>query len=37
MHRQFSILGASLPDGPNRETQLRAAAASALNELDDVK
>lgn len=37
MQRQFSILGAALPDGPNRETQLRAAAESALNELDDVK
>lgn len=37
MQRQFSILGASLPDGPHREMQLRAAAESALNELDDVK
>ncbi|MFA6165215.1 MAG: hypothetical protein WC700_01230 [Gemmatimonadaceae bacterium] len=37
MQRQFSILGAFVPDGPNRETQLRAAAESALNELDDVK
>lgn len=37
MRRQFSILGASIPDGLNRETQLRAAAASALDELDDVK
>ncbi len=37
MQRQFSILGASLPDGPDRETRLRAAAEAALDELDDVK
>lgn len=37
MQRQFSILGGSVPEGPNRETQLRAAAEAALDELDDVK
>lgn len=34
MQRQFSVLGASLPDGPNREAQLRVAAETALDELD---
>lgn len=34
MQRQFSALGASIPDGPNRETRLRVAAETALDELD---
>ena len=34
MQRQFSILGASIPDGPNREARLRVAAETALDELD---
>ncbi len=34
MQRQFSVLGASIPDGPNREARLRAAAETALDELD---
>jgi len=34
MQRQFSVLGASIPDGPNRETRLRGAAEKALDELD---
>lgn len=37
MQRQFSILGASIPDGPSRDARLCAAAESALDELDDVK
>lgn len=34
MQRQFSVLGASIPDGPNRDTRLRVAAETALDELD---
>lgn len=34
MQRQFSVLGASIPDGPNREARLRVAAETALDELD---
>ncbi len=34
MQRQFSVLGASIPDGPNRETRLCVAAETALDELD---
>lgn len=37
MQRQFAILGGSIPEGPSRETHLRAAAEAALDELDDVK
>ena len=37
MQRQFSILGASIPDGPNREARLCLAAETALDELDDTK
>jgi hypothetical protein len=37
MQRQFSILGASIPDGPNREARLCLAAEMALDELDDAK
>jgi hypothetical protein len=37
MQRQFSILGAAIPDGPNREARLCSAAETALDELDDVK
>lgn len=37
MQRQFSVLGAAVPDGTNREAQLRSAAEKALDELDDVK
>lgn len=35
MQRQFSLLGASIPEGPDRDEQLRAAAERALDELDD--
>jgi hypothetical protein len=34
MQRQFSVLGASIPDGPNREARFRVAAETALDELD---
>ncbi|MBW7932008.1 MAG: Smr/MutS family protein [Gemmatimonadaceae bacterium] len=34
MQRQFSLLSASVPDGPDREAQLRAAVMRALYELD---
>ena len=34
MQRQFSVLGASIPEGPNREARLRVAAETALDELD---
>jgi hypothetical protein len=37
MMRQFSVLGASIPPGVNRERQLRAAAAQALAEMDELK
>jgi hypothetical protein len=37
MQRQFSLLGASIPSGPNREAQLRAAASMALDEMDDAE
>lgn len=37
MQRQFSVLSASIPDGPNRETRLRVAAETALDELDGAK
>jgi hypothetical protein len=37
MQRQFSILGAAIPDSPTREARLRAAADTALDELDDTK
>ncbi len=35
MQRQFSVLGATVPAGPNREARLRATAERALDELDD--
>jgi hypothetical protein len=34
MQRQFSVLGASIPDGAHREARFRAAAERALDELD---
>lgn len=34
MTRQFSALGRAIPPGPHREAQLRAAAATALDEMD---
>ncbi|MBA4073050.1 MAG: hypothetical protein C0497_14635 [Gemmatimonas sp.] len=37
MQRQFSVLGASIPDGPDREARLRVAAETALDELDDAE
>jgi len=36
MVRQFSLLGRSIPPGRDQERRLRAAAAVALDELDDV-
>jgi len=37
MLRQFSVLGATIPAGSHREAQLRAAAETALDELDDAE
>lgn len=37
MQRQFSMLGASIPAGPDREARLSAAAEKALDELDDAE
>lgn len=37
MQRQFSALGHAIPDGPDREARLRAAATAALEELDDAE
>lgn len=37
MQRQFSALGRSIPPGAHRDAQLRAAAETALNELDDAE
>ena len=34
MERQFSLLAAAIPDGPNREARLRVAVTRALDEFD---